>query len=209
MEKIINNTTFFILLMIILFSINCASSSKEIRVKPYCEKTNIFTEIKKTDKIEKGFAGLILKASLKTHLKNTYLFSILGLSHHGNPSYQFLLNIDGKAVLWDAKGKIEDTSDVKIFEDGFERLAPEAGRGMKYMLEKRISLKAGSHNIFLSIPEENNKIEFTVTLNSGSTNFLELKPVYRYKKSHHTRSYLQGIKYYTVFLNGNSIAPKP
>ena len=83
---------------------------------------------------------------------------------------------------------------------------PEAGEGIKYVLEKKIQLRAGTHKVFLGLPNEDYFKEFEIMLQEGKTYTLEFKPIYKYK-TQPTRipSFKKGIKEYEVYLNNMHI----
>jgi hypothetical protein len=192
----------FITLFGIIFA-GCGITAKEIQARSQSEKTNIFTEVSDGGTIPKGFAELTIKANIKTHIEGYYILESKE-SLHGKQKYPFLLNIGGQAALWKVDG-IKDSRPA--YEgDGKASHDPEAREGMKYTLEKRVRLAAGTHKVLLGFPEENFFSEVEVTLTEGGENILEFKPVYRYK-THPTRipTFLRGIKEYEVSLNGNKI----
>ena len=88
-------------------------------------------------------------------------------------------------------------------ENGKTSLDPEARDGMKYVLEKKIRLSAGSHKVFFGLPEDNYFMEANITVQNGQTTVLEFRPVYRYKTIP-TRipTFLDGISHYELYING-------
>ncbi|MCL4477189.1 MAG: hypothetical protein M1508_13375 [Nitrospirae bacterium] len=183
--------------------LGCGTAAKEIQSRSLGEKLDVFTEISNESEIPKGFADLIINANIKTHIEGYYVLESKE-SLHGKPGYPFVINIDGQGIKW----KVDGVKDIRpAYEaDGKTSRDPEAGEGLKYVLEKKIRLHAGTHKVFLGFPEENFFAEGEVTLTEGGENILEFKPVYRYK-THPTRipTFLKGIKEYEVYLNGNKI----
>ena len=181
----------------------CGTTSKEIHTKSQSERTDVFAEIKPGTPIHKGFAGLLITVNIKTPCAG-YCIPEPKQSIHGKPEYPFLVNIDGQAALW----KVEGTRDIKpVYDkDGKTSHDPEAGEGMKYVLKKRVKLRAGQHRIFFGLPEENYSATTDIVLKSGEEAVLECKPVYRYK-TFPTRipTFLEGISRYEVFLNGKQL----
>ena len=56
---------------------------------------------------------------------------------------------------------------------------------MRYVLEKKIRLHAGTYSIFFGVPEENYTKTVTVNLQEGKSYTLEFRPIYpRYKWGH-------------------------
>jgi hypothetical protein len=86
--------------------IGCNSAEKIVRQKTINEKSNIFTEIKKGGVVEKGYAVLKIKASIKTHLEDYYLYESAS-TMHGKPAYPFVININGQAAKWNVDGQKE------------------------------------------------------------------------------------------------------
>ena len=80
-----------------------------------------------------GFADLVVKAEIKTHREGYYIAESKE-SPHGKPGYPFVLNVDGQAAVW----KVDGQKDVKPASDekGKTSKDPEAGTGIKYVLEK-------------------------------------------------------------------------
>jgi hypothetical protein len=91
-------------------------------------------------------------------------------------------------------------------ERGKRRTDPEAGTGVKYLLDKKIRIASGPHRIFFGLLAEGFSKEFEVTLKEGEMNVLELKPVYNYTPfPYRIPSFLEGVKGYEVYLNGNPV----
>ena len=128
-----------------------------------------------------GFADVVVKASFKTHLSGEGALLESGDSPHGAPFYSFVVNIDGQAVTWTVPGQPENLP----VENG--RHFPEEGKGMRYVLEKKIRLHAGTYSIFFSVPKENYTKTVTVNLQESKSYTLEYRPIYpRYKWGHPT-----------------------
>jgi len=65
------------------------------------------------------------------------------------------------------------------------RHSKEEGDGMKYGLEKRIRLRAGTHRIFFGVSEEDYSKTATVNLQEGKSYTLEFYPIYpRFTRGH-------------------------
>lgn len=62
-----------ILIVVGITLVGCSSTAKEIRMKSLSERTDVFSEIKEEGVIPEGFADLIIKASIKTHLEGYYI----------------------------------------------------------------------------------------------------------------------------------------
>jgi hypothetical protein len=172
-------------------------------MKSKSEGTSIFTEIRDGGPIPKGLAELTIRANIKTHIEGYYILESKE-SLHGKQKYPFLVNIDGQAERWEVDG----IKDIKpAYEaDGKTSLDPEAREGIKYFLEKKVRLHAGTHKVFFGLPEDNYSTEVEISLKEGETSILEFKPIYRTKKIP-TRipTFLTGIDKYEVFLNGKQV----
>jgi len=181
----------------------CGTTSKEIQAKSQSERPDVFIETMAGERTPKGFAVLLLRACIKTPLEGYYILDS-NKSLHGKPGYPFLINIDGQAVIW----KEDGFKDSKPAYDtnGKTSRDPEAGKGIKYAVEKRLRLHAGQHRIFFGLPEENFFITTDIMLKGGKKAVLEYKPIYRYKTLP-TRipTFLKGIDKYEVFLNGKQL----
>jgi hypothetical protein len=181
----------------------CGVAMQEIKTKSQSVRMDVFSELKDEGAIPKGFADLAIKANIKTHLESYYILESKE-SLHGKHGYPFVINIDGQAVTW----KVEGQRDIIPAYDGKGKTStdPEAGEGMRYVLEKRVRLTAGSHRIFFGLPEEDYSKNFDITLKEDEVYVLEFKPIYRYKtRPYRIPSFLKGIKDYGVFLNGNLV----
>ena len=195
-------------LAIIIFGLallgGCAiGKGNYILSKAKSEGFDVFAEAKDRGGIPKGYSNLVIKATIKTHLQGYYRLESKDIPH-GTPTYPFLVNISGQAVKWEAEGKEE--SIPKYTPEGKINPDPDAGEGMKYILEKRVIVKAGPHEVFFGLPGEDYYKEFDVSLNEGESYFLEFKPVYN-DRARFTRipTFLKGVKEYDVFLNGKEI----
>jgi hypothetical protein len=178
----------------------CGAAAKIIISKSQSEVTDVFREVAAGEVIPAGYAEIVIRAEIKTHLEGYYIGESGG-SVHGKGSYPFLVNIDGQAARWEAPGA-RDTRPA-YDRDGKTSRDPEAGDGMKYLLERKLRLAAGHHNVFLGLPQENYCVEAGITVQSGETTVMEYKPVYRYKTLP-TRipSFLRGLSHYELSVNG-------
>ncbi|MEW6740216.1 MAG: hypothetical protein ACOYU2_13515 [Nitrospirota bacterium] len=181
----------------------CGTAMQEVKAKSQSERTDVFSEVKEEGMPPKGFADLVIRASIKTRLESYYILESKE-SLHGKPVYPFAINIDGQAAVW----KVEGQKNIipAYDQDGKTSLDPEAGDGMKYVLERRIRLSAGSHKVFFGLPEENYSKNFDIALKEGAVYVLEFKPTYKYKtRPHRIPTFMKGIKGYEVFLDGKQL----
>ncbi|MDA8423145.1 MAG: hypothetical protein M0Z89_07400, partial [Nitrospiraceae bacterium] len=167
------------------------------------EKTDVFTEVAGNEAAPAGYADVLIAANIKTHLEGYYRGESK-TSAHGKESYPFLFNIDGQAVLWKAEGKKHDLPSYDA--NGKTSRDPEAGEGIKYTLNKKIRLRAGSHTLFFGLPEDDYYREVVITVKEGEAQMLEFRPEYRYK-TRPTRipTYMQGVSKFDVLVNGNQV----
>lgn len=189
--------------MLILILAGCAASGTIIRQKAQSERTDIFTEIGTHNESESGFAVLNIKVTIKTHLEGYYFLESQELMC-GKPDYPILMNISGQARTWRLEGEYEILP--RYNRDGSTSLAPDAGEGIKYVLEKKLRIPVGAHKIFIGLPNEGCFKEVIIDLQEGKTYALEFKPVYKYK-THPVRipSFMRGIEKFAVYLNGESL----
>jgi hypothetical protein len=196
MRKVI--TGVFIGIMSIVL-IGCGATAKTIEQKMQNTRTDVFTEMKNDDAPAQGFVTLAIKATIKTNLEGYYLFESKD-SMYGKPGYPFIINIDGQAAAWKVDGQKEN---LPLYDkDGKTSHDPDAGEGMKYILEKKIQLRAGTHKVFLGLPNDDYFKELEIMLQEGKTYTLEFKPIYKYKKQP-TRipTFKKGINEYEVCMN--------
>ncbi len=159
---------------------SCGAAREQTRTQSLSEREGVFEEIATAEGPPAGFADVVIKASLKTHLPGEGLLLESRNCPHGQPAYRFILNIDGQAVTWDAPGQREKTPVAG------DQHSPDEGDGMRYRLEKRIRLRAGTHRIYLAASETNLTKTVTVNLQEGKSYTLEFQPIYpRYAKMGH------------------------
>jgi hypothetical protein len=168
---------------------------KQISRMSQSERVDVFTEVTADGPAPSGFSDVVIKASIKTPLEGYYSLESKE-SAHGKPDYTFLVNIDGQAVQWKVAGQKHE---LPAFIDGKTSRDPEAGEGMKYVLEKKVRLASGAHNVFFGLPGDAYYTTTAITLKSSVSYVLEFKPVYWYKRLP-TRipTFLKGIEKYDV-----------
>lgn len=196
MQKVITGVLIGIISIIL---IGCGVTAKTIEQKTQNTRPDVFTEIKNDDTLSEGFVTLAIKATIKTPLEGYYLLESKD-SMRGKPGYPFVINIDRQAAAWKVDGQKEI---LPLYDqDGKTSHDPEAGEGIKYVLEKKIQLRAGTHKVFFGLPDENYFKELEIMLQEGKNYSLEFKPIYKYK-TQPTRipAFKKGIKEYEVYLN--------
>ena len=109
-------------------------------------------------------------------------------------------NIDGQAAIWKIDGQEEITPP---YDEKGERI-PDGGRGIRYILNKKIRLTTGSYKLFLGIPEDEYAREFVISVKDGVST-LEFKPVYRGDHQRMAPSFLNGIQSFELFYEGSPI----
>ncbi len=182
-------------LVVLLLSVlaGCGTAAMMVQAKSQSERTGVFQELPAAETIPDGFADLTIKANIKTHSEGHFAAESKD-SAHGKEFYSFLVNIDGQAVLWKVKG---EEHRLPRYLEGKTSRDPEAGDGMRYVLDKRIRLAAGRHAVFFSLPEEQYHTTVDITVQSGKSYVLEFKPAYKYKiLPTRIPSFLQGVSAY-------------
>jgi hypothetical protein len=177
----------------------CGSAVKQITAESQSMRTDVFTEVKDQQPPPEGIVDLTIKASIKTPPEGYYLLESRP-SREEKEGYLFELNIDGQEIVWKVQGKPEITP--RWDENG--RIIPEGGQGIRYVLDKKIRLRPGSHHVIFGLPDENYYTEVKVSLKKGEPNTLEFQPVYVMGRKHH-RSFYHGIKSYDALLDGTQI----
>ncbi len=155
----------------------CGATAKGITRMSRSERTDVFTEVSGEGPLPEGYADIVIRASLKTQLEGYYPIEAKR-SSSGKPEYPFLLNIDGQAALWKVKGLIHQLPENV---NGKTNPDPEAGEGMRYMLEKKVRVAAGAHKVFFGLPGEPYHATTELRTESGESYILEFKPQYRHK----------------------------
>ncbi len=193
---------FICVLFLVLFG--CSNTAKVIQPKTFNEKTDVFTETKNSSSLpETDFAVLTIKATIKTHVEGYYWLESKD-SRCGKPGYPFLLNIAGQAVLWKVDGQKEILP--RYDQDGKASRDPDAGEGVKYVLEKKIKIHTGTYKVFLGLPNENYVREVEMSIQNGKIYTLDFRPVYK-EKTFPTRlsNFTRGIKDLQVYLDGTPL----
>src|SRR5271157_3722604 len=180
-------TTILIASLFILVS-GCGSALKEINAKSLSTRSDVFVEIKDYEAFPSGYADVIIKVSIKTPPTGYYLWESND-SYSGKPGFPFIFNIDGQAAVWKIDGQEEITPP---YDEKGERI-PDGGRGIRYILNKKIRLTTGSHKLFLGVPEDEYAREFVISVKEGVST-LEFKPVYRGDHQRMAPSFLNGIQ---------------
>jgi len=179
--------------------LSCGTALKEISLRSQSERTDVFKEAQEGESIPRGFVDLTITSSVKTHPEGFYLLESKK-SLHGKPGYPFVINIDGQAVIWKVDGQKENTPAYDESGKG----SPEGGEGMRYNLQKKILLRAGTHTIFFGLPEEKLSLQFELALKAGESYVLEFRPVYQ-RRGKQPRHFFHGVSTCEVLLNGNAI----
>jgi hypothetical protein len=188
----------FSALLVALFS-GCGSALKEINAKSLSTRSDVFVEIKNDEAIPSGYSNVIIKVSIKTPPTGYYLWESKD-SFSGKPGFPFVFNIDGQAAVWKIDGQGEITSP---YDEKGEKI-PGGGRGIRYILNKKIRVTTGSHKLFLGVPEDECAREFVIFVKDGVST-LEFKPVYRGDHQRLAPSFLNGILSFELFYDGSPI----
>lgn len=94
---------------------------------------------------------------------------------------------------------VKDVKPAYVKDDGKSR-DPEAGKGMEYVLEKKIHLAAGPHKVFFGLSEESYYRTTDITVEDGRLYVLEFEPHYGYNHKPARSTFLKGISNYEVSL---------
>jgi hypothetical protein len=190
-----------IVLLLTMLSV-CEAGESTIAARSTSERSDVFTEVTGNEAAPPGYGDVLITAHIKTHLEGFYAGESK-TSAHGKDAYPFLFNIDGQAAIWKVEGKRHD---LPKYIDGKTSRDPEAGDGMKYILNKKIRLRVGSHKLFFGLPEEDYSCEVVINVKEGETQMLEFKPEYKYKTLP-TRipSCMKGVSHYDILVTGNPV----
>ena len=155
----------FILIAITIGTVlvSCSTATKEIVRMSQSEKAGVFIEVVSEGPIPAGYADIVIRSSVKTPVAGYYPFESKK-SARGQAVYPFVVNIDGQAVQWQVDGQKHVLPE---YVDGKTSREPEAGEGMKYTLEKKVRLAAGSHKVFFGLPEESQFTTTDISVKSG------------------------------------------
>jgi hypothetical protein len=177
----------------------CETTGKQTTGKAQIMSTGVFSEVQGDELPPQGNVDLVIKASIKKHVKGHYLLEPKTIPE-GKDGYPFLLNIDGQAIAWKVEGKLEVTP--RYNENG--RRMPEGGKGNRYVLDKKIRLKPGPHHVLFGLMDEDYYTEFDISLRDGESHVLEFRPIYAKGRKGY-KDFYHGIKNYRIFLDGNHI----
>ena len=196
-------TAYVSVVLLLTILSGCGAAARTIAARSASERTDVFMEVAGSGAAPSGYVDVIITANIKTHLEGFYKGESKA-SAHGKEAYPFLFNIDGQAVLWKAEGKKHE---LPSYINGKTSHDPEAGEGIKYVLNKKLRLRAGSHKLFFGLPEDDYYREVVINVKEGEAQVLEFKPEYRYKTLP-TRipTCMKGISRYDILANGNPVA---
>jgi len=125
-----------------------------------------------------------------THIKKaSYLLS----PRTAEMPYTFTISIDGQELKEEVRGVEEVISDTD----------KEKGKGIHYVLKKRLRLKPGSHEIALKT-EERSSAKIKTGIEGGKIYSMSFEPVYGRKRGLFG-GFGQGFLYYEIFLEGNRV----
>jgi hypothetical protein len=197
---------FSVVIVITVMSIlaSCGAMTKEIARMSQSERADVFVEISEGP-APAGYADIVIRASIKTPLAGYYPLESKG-STRGKDVCPVIVNIDGQAVLWKVDGQKHLLPE---YVDGQTSRDPEAGEGMKYLLEKKVRLAAGPHKVFFGLPDEPYYTTADISVMSGGLYLLEFKPDYRYKTSP-TRipTFLKGVDKFEVLIREVAVSDR-
>ena len=159
----------------------------------------VFTEVEEgsspADRAAESLVDLTIRASVKTPTAEHYL-----LESRPQPplaeGFPFELEVDGQEIVWKVKGVLEKTP-----VSGPEGRLPEGGEGMRYGLDKTISLDPGPHHVVFGVPHDDYYTEVKITLTEDEPHVLEFQPVYAMGRRGY-QTFFRGISRTAVFLDG-------
>ena len=188
-----------------------------IRTNATDKRANVFSEINDQGDPSQGFADVVVRASIKTNDETNSLIESKGI-YNGENEYTFSLKIDGQSIIWRVMGEREsiDHGDEKDINH------QEYGKGIRYVLDKKIRVAEGNHRVVFTIPGKNYLTkQAAINIKAEGKYILEFKPKYKslcvtthIKRRHPKPSYScdrgkitfsAGIKDFEISLNGNKI----
>lgn len=173
----IHTTSWLWIASIALFA-GCSGAGELIKQRSVSSRPDVYREVQDKTPIPSGYADLRVSFSVKTHMSS---FHILESGIHGTPDYVLVLNIDGQAERLKGAMTEENTLDERP-------RTPETGNGIRYRFRKDLRLMAGSHKVFIAVPEDEVAVEVEIRLEDGTRNELVLEPVYATGKRFGKRS---------------------
>lgn len=177
--------------------IGCATDRELVTKAVSGAGDGVLQEVAEAGPIPRGYADLLIVASIKTHKPYP-----CEEKTHGTPEFRILLNIDGQA-LWIAAALNEENIEQRGLRD------PEAGDGVRYIFRKHLRLKEGRHKVIVAIPEDVVADEREIALKEGSANDILLEPVYgiagvgKRPTAYVETCFLKGVRSFRVIFNGN------
>ncbi len=179
----------------------CASNREFVAASSVSTRSDVFREPAAGAPIPPGYADLSVSASLKTHKTGVHPLKV---DTHGTADYQLLLNVDSQVIRLRCQPADENCEPRRLHD-------PEAGEGVRYAFATRIRLKAGAHRIVVVSPEDGIAVAREMVLSEGSSNRLELEPVYRgvaHKRQPGAsggESFREGLRGFRMVLNGKQL----
>jgi hypothetical protein len=187
------------ILMALGIMAGCAGSNELVKAMS-SSTTQSAQEFEENMPTAQVYADMRIYSSLKTH--GTRYHSIK--DNHGTPDYKMLLTIDGQTILLRGSMQIEDSEPRGLAD-------PEAGYGIRYRFSKSLRLKAGTHRVVVTIPDDGIVVESEITVVEGNVNNLVLEPIYKTTPAMRrpgvgsTTSFKEGISSVRLALNGRGI----
>lgn len=167
----------------------CATRGRVADLPPTASRSGVFVESTEARPIPDGTAEMEIGMRVKTPRAGYFLLGSGGIPH-GTGEYPVLLNIDGQAVEWKLSG-IEETGPVL---DSKGTRAPEGGKGVVYVLKKKIRISPGNHRVFFSLPAEGASTGIDITVKEKGIYSLVLEPVYGRGKRYPNGYFTKGVK---------------
>lgn len=167
----------------------CATGGRVVNSPPPAPRSGIFVETTEAGPLPGGTAEMEIRMRVKTPHAGYFLLGSGGIPH-GTAEYTVLLNIDGQAVEW----KLSGFEETRPALDSNGTRTPEGGKGVVYVLKKKIRISPGSHRVFFSLPAEDASTGIDITVKEKGIYSLVLAPVYGKGKRYPNGYFTKGVR---------------
>ncbi len=190
-----------LVLLVLMLGACSSTAGAPHRGEPGTERAGVFREVPAGGEAAQGFVLFTLEAELKTHHKDFYLLEPR-TSPHGKNEYPIVITIDGQQATWEMPGTRSDTS---LYDERGE-VTCEGGNGMRYTLRRQVALSPGRHMLTIVLPGDDYAVDIPISLPSGRSSVLVLKPEYEQGGIGHHENFLHGFRKFDLFLNGRELS---
>lgn len=167
----------------------CATGGRVVNSAPPIPKSGIFVESAEAGPLPDGTAEMEIRMRVKTPHAGYFLLGSGGIPH-GTDEYPVLLDIDGQAIEWKISG-FEETEPA-LYSHGTR--TPEGGKGVVYVLKKKIRISPGPHRVFFSLPAEGASTGIDITVREKGIYSLVLEPAYGKGKRYPNGYFTKGVR---------------